>query len=930
MNRLFNKIGNMTLPLFSLSRCFLLLLFILTVGSSIAGAETARMPLEKFLGKKVFNMKCTESNFSIYVPIPDRWKVKRATLNFKYINSPTLLSEASMLGVRINNKTVWKKALDPKEPEHSTEVELPVDILGHKYNDINFFIGQHFTLKCESPCDPNLWTDLDFSNAYLTVEYDLLPVPLLLSKAHNFLFDSKTFKSGHVNILLPNGDASASDVILTTATVLASGIAKRFDYVPVTFSVSNEIKPGMDNILIGRTDEVRRFLPEGVPTDIKGPSVKIARLPLERMKYMDMINSLPLFNEMPEETNSSIKNKEVRKALADWLASWSNEDIKSYDNFYSSKFISSNGRSKKQYIKRKKMLFREIGVPVISISNISVSMRGNEAQAVFLQDYKSLTLSGKKWKKYKSKDWKALLLVKEDGRLKILSEQTSRKKPPTLFSKKVQEKIKKNISAKIESDGKAEEENSDPYHALIILSGTTDEDVKLATEAFVSLTFPYPGVPEMEVLGFKMEDIKTYTGKSMIETGKPTKFRKLNFNTKTFLGLLPAPKTLHFSLPPDFDIKSNQYAKLNLNFVYSGGLRADSDLNILVNGVFATTISFDNPDGATLEDYKISIPTYLFRPGKNKISFKPVMIPDTDECQPVLPASLFITIYDNSKLLFPKMPHFVKMPNINLFMLNGYPFTIWPDGLNTLILLSDKNNPALEVAMNIVGVMTQNNGFPLFSIDVRKTMPDKWDGNIMMFGTIGSLIDEVSGNASLGLKKVAKIPYPFSKNPRSESLAHIQQISGIGVDRGAILEFKSPYGINKTAIVFSAEKESDLAKLGVAITDGVVQRSAEKDFVIVDFSKPDYQINSLATEQPYYVGADSVIQRLTLYFYTNRNGFYIVVGILLLMIIMATIMMYRNILIRKASEEDPEVGRSVFGVFSILKKAFLFLFIKRK
>jgi len=47
-------------------------------------------------------------------------------------------------------------------------------------------------------------------------------------------------------------------------------------------------------------------------------------------------------------------------------------------------------------------------------------------------------------------------------------------------------------------------------------------------------------------------------------------------------------------------------------------------------------------------------------------------------CDAVRTDGLFATIYENSTLVFPNMPHFVELPKIELFGLNGFPFTRWP------------------------------------------------------------------------------------------------------------------------------------------------------------------------------------------------------------------------------------------------------------
>jgi len=772
----FNLFGN------PIRAAFFILLFIGQAGfGNEAFATSVRIPLKKVTMQSVLHMRCVENSFDIYLPISERWKVTKASITFDYVNSVTLTAGESLIGFKVNDIPIWQREIVPKEPDQRASLKIPPHLLEHKYNRLSFFVAQHFTSKCEQPCDANIWTDVLLNDAYLDVEYELLPVPLRLSKAPDFLFDTKTFERGHVNFVLPGGVKSAPDWLLTISTVLASGVAKRFSYIPVSFSTSADIKPGMDNILIGTKKEVMEFLSlKEIKANIQGPFIKVAHLPILIPRYL--IN---------------------------------------------------RSRGKKQ------------------------------------------------------KNWGT-------GRIKRFA--------------------------------------TDPHFALLIIAGDNRQQLQIASETLTVMNFPYPGVSEMTVLEFDLNKIQTYTGKSMLPTGKSVKFSKFGFDTYTFLGLQPNPKTISFRLPPDFLIKPNQSAKLTLNFTYSGGLRPESGLNILVNGVFATVIHFSDANGGSLEDYELGLPTYLFKPGVNNMKFKPIMTPRAGKCELIQSGSLFVTIFDNSKLFFPNMPHFVRMPNLELFMLNGYPFTVWPDGFGSMIYLADKDAPALAAAMNTVGMISQNNGYPLLAISVTtsRSLALAWRGNLMVFSTVDAIPKEILKDSKIKLSRQSSMKYPVTQDKPTKSFAFTRQISGMGKNTGALLELKSPLEENKTILLFTADNHEDLGKLGVAMTDSGVQATTFKGFALVEFLRPYYKVSSLQAGKAYFVGAESALEKARLYFYLNENFVYWVGGLLAAFIVITSLMLYRHVLQRKGSEEDAEIGKRRMSVFRLIKKLLKSFFIARR
>jgi hypothetical protein len=174
--------------------------------------------------------------------------------------------------------------------------------------------------------------------------------------------------------------------------------------------------------------------------------------------------------------------------------------------------------------------------------------------------------------------------------------------------------------------------------------------------------------------------VSQYSGRETIATDTVYSLRTLNFPTQSWVGLNPGERTITFRLPPDFHIRPNQNAKLLMNFSYGVGLKNDSSFNVSVNGRGVRAVRLDSATGTFIENYELNIPTYVFQPGSNTISFAAHLNSGGQVCDLLQPDGLFFTLYDNSSISFPPMPHFVELPKIELFMHSGFPITRWPDG----------------------------------------------------------------------------------------------------------------------------------------------------------------------------------------------------------------------------------------------------------
>ena len=682
--------------------------FLLFLLASVSGsAKQLQIPLAKLTSLPVLVLKCASDEQGIEIPLSDRWDVKSVSLDLQYVSSINLIGDLSQLAVKINGVAVAQYKLNPKSPEARVKVNLPLIYLKPGYNTLKFQVVQHFTTReCESPCSPDLWTNINMQDSILNVEYEDKPIPLKLSAISEYLFDPKTYPEANVHFIVEDRSAD----ILTYAAIASSGVARHYNYRKVVFSMSPQIKPGVDNIIVGRSGFVAKFLAPFNLTlgNVEGGYLKIFPLPAEGGAY-------------------------------------------------------------------------------------------------------------------------------------------------------------------------------DVTHALLAVSGEKFDHVKIAAETLASISFAYPGSQELNSFEFRLPIVPPYGGRSVVIANKTYTFKTMDFDTTTFQGINPAGKDLVFRLPADFVIQQNRSAKLVLNFAYGAGMREDSSLNVIINDKIVRAVGFDKKSGDFLQNYEIDIPAYLFKPGRNMVSFGVELHPNLKECDIKLMGNLFLTVFENSTFTFPDMPHFVELPKLELFMLNGFPFTRWPDGFESMIYLADTSDESIAAAMNVVGLMSQKNSFPLLNIRIGLTPPKDWKGDLITIGLSKALPPEMREKSPLRTSNTSLVPYPIVHGWEGESsLSFIRQASALGEGRGLLMQFESPFQKGKTVMSLLADNPADLLHLSEAMLDAGVQGQVFGDLTLVEFTQPKLKVTSMVVGEKYTTGKMGNISRIESFLYAHPYIYYLLMGVLIL------------------------------------------------
>ena len=661
------------------SRILLLLLAVILPASG--SAATVGFPLTQYLPFPSLELRCVKDEQSLDIPIPERWKVNSATLNLYYTVSSTLLSHLSQITVKLNGVTIFQTKLVSIATTAPLKIALPTKLLAPGYNKLAISVAQHRQEKeCEPPCASDLWTSIKLDASSIDYDYDLRPLPMQLASLSDMVFDPKLAPSAAVHLVFNTADEQAAGL----AAVVASGVARRFDYRRVDFTVSDMLLPGVDNVVIGTTAFVGKMFGAGAPTAApdKGGYLKILPMP--------------------------------------------------------------------------------------------------------------------------------------------------------------------------DASGKG---SGDPRHALVLVSGNTVDEVKVAAETLANLSIGYPGSDEMRAVGFSMPDITAYGGRSIITADKVYDFKTLNQPTRTMAGLNAQPVSINFRLPADFMIKQNRSVELALNFAYGAGMRNDTALNVLVNNKAVRAIPLQNNDGGFFENYRLELPTYVFQAGDNTITFVPELHMNAKECDLLQTGHMFITLFDNSTLKFPFMPHFVDMPRLELFMLNGFPFTRWPDGFEGTVFIPRPSLDTLAAAMNVIGLMTQKNGFPLINLAVAFKKPQAWKGDLIVLGDLFSLPDELAVASPLHVGKTSHIPYPIVRSWQEESIySYSDQISKLGDNRGLMMEFESPLQEGRSVLLLAAEDQRDLLRLSEQLLETEVQGQINGGLVLFDFSSAKTKVTAMMVGKRYISG----------------------------------------------------------------------------
>lgn len=434
----------------------------------------------------------------------------------------------------------------------------------------------------------------------------------------------------------------------------------------------------------------------------------------------------------------------------------------------------------------------------------------------------------------------------------------------------------------------------DRRRGLLVIAGRSPEELKTAARAAAEISFPFPGAGETIVKEVSLPDLPYYSGRGHIETGRKLTFRKLGLPPFTFRGIGNMTEDFSVRVPNDYLMRAGKYISLSLNFIYGPGLKEDSSLTVIVNDTIAQVINMANPAGERMEKYKLDIPAYLFTSGENKIRFIASLTPKSQACELLMVDSYFLTVYNNSTFTFPKMPHLLELPRLELFADNAFPFGRLPGGGDVEILLPESGYDEIAAMFNLAGFISRKSGYPLYDMSLSVGAPEKRDRELLVIGRLDKLPEELADGMPVALRNApgeSEVPNLSAKKWGTGPLFSLtRQIGALDTEYGMLMGMESPYVAGRSVLFFGAHSSAGVADLSRAVLDHDILGALNGTVAAVSFgSEASRRVASLDYGRKYWTGKDGRLSRFVYFMYVHPFMYY---GSLIFLILVLSLLLY--------------------------------------
>jgi hypothetical protein len=464
----------------------------------------------------------------------------------------------------------------------------------------------------------------------------------------------------------------------------------------------------------------------------------------------------------------------------------------------------------------------------------------------------------------------------------------------------------------------------DPHHALVILFGNDPSQLALAVKAFASLSYPFPSSSTVRVADVQLPEIQPSMLKNGLLPGNTYSLGSLGMASVSFRGISAPAASINLRLPSDLYLSPNKFADLVLNMAYDAAMRSDSVLNIQINGKFVTGIQLDNPKGGYFKGYKISIPLSAFKPGINQLAFKAELTPlHTNKCTLIQTENLRLSIFQDSTLTLPEVPYWIKMPKLEVFFQDAFPFGKWPDMRETVVAISEKTFAAVTAAVNMVAISSQKTGYPPFNLSFQFDLNTKQlQKDVIMVGSLTTIPNNIIDHAPLAGVNPTKVKFQHLAGPNSNrskpidfwerftpttpelpknSSDYIQATTVIShvfgklpPGRGALMQFQHPDVMGRTIVLLTAATDADLTAGSKALWDPVVQAGCQGDLTFLNLDAVEFDTLSMLVGSSYYLGKPGAVPLINNIVNTHPLIFLFVLLLIIILLLGLTLKLIRK------------------------------------
>ena len=286
---------------------------------------------------------------------------------------------------------------------------------------------------------------------------------------------------------------------------------------------------------------------------------------------------------------------------------------------------------------------------------------------------------------------------------------------------------------------------NDPYGKLLILTGSSADDLIVAAQA-VAIHSDMLNGSQTAVEGLT---IPAKQAPDAAPRWAPTDHTIPLGNLATsddLQGDGSYPLNAYFRIPPDLYYETGgQNATLHLDYRYNSvPIGPISSMQVRLNNAFLGSIPLvPGQEASRKTQTDIPVPVVNLRPFSNSLAFDfTFQLLKKQNCADTTPINMQGAILRDSYLDLRGYPHWAALPNLELFSNAGFPFTRFADlGETTVVLPLAPTGQEIETFVTLMGHFGRQTGFPGLRVTVAG--PDALhDGADTDFLIIGSGSDQ--------------------------------------------------------------------------------------------------------------------------------------------------------------------------------------------
>jgi cellulose synthase (UDP-forming) len=371
---------------------------------------------------------------------------------------------------------------------------------------------------------------------------------------------------------------------------------------------------------------------------------------------------------------------------------------------------------------------------------------------------------------------------------------------------------------------------NDPYGKVLVVTGANADETITAAQA---LAMGWKGIqgPTVPSTDFRLP--AQSTADDAPRWALPDdKVQLWNYsNSDALQGDGSTPMATYYRLPPDLFYGDRQNVRLHLDYRYNSiPIGPISSMQVESNDAYLGSVPLVPGRNASKESQvDMAIPVVNLRPFSNSLRFNlTFQLLKTGNCRDTTPANMVGAILRSSYIDLKGFPHWVALPDLELFSNAGYPFTRFADLSQTQVVLPDQpSQQEIELYLTMLGHFGAETGYPALRVTVAgaETLHAGADADFLVIGTgqdnaaMGKLAGTLPVTINDGGLKVQDTQGFFTPFHHAWWTIHSEEelpsgeLGTVGVPDALIEEVESPWTSGRTVVLVNVKSAANYEPL---------------------------------------------------------------------------------------------------------------------